>query len=269
MILLWWAKHAVLLNPKRWAQEIFYSLPHVTPHPLVKNDFNMIKKNMTRKGVDTIRSVFFAELRDGRRIFNGFSPELILSRFMRRSGGKSVQTSYLMNNRGLLFQMYIAFSSGKDSRTSRDWLGKIMITSNDFRDLSDYIDTFDKSSWWPCSGSGNFRRTISSNSTGHMRKFKVSGNTKTTYSYRLSDVKTGGLLSYSPVPFLRRKMKKLFNTCLRTLTLKLSNKKMRTILYYRKYNWGTFIPHHFPRWRQLFCHIKSPSSLLWGCGSLH
>ena len=77
-------------------------------------------------------------------------------------GGKSVQASFLMNNKGLIISNDISRSRALAIKENCERLGlaNILCVSNDFSIIyKDYLNTFDKIILdAPCSGSGMFRK---------------------------------------------------------------------------------------------------------------
>lgn len=261
-------KHAVLLNPKKMSTRNFLlRYPHVTPHPLVKNGFLYDKKEYDLgKSVEHELGAFYlqepsamvaASLMD-------FSESDIVLDLCAAPGGKSVQTSYLMNNRGLIISNDISRSrAGKIlENVERLGLGNIMITSNDFSLIyRNYIDTFDKIVLdAPCSGSGMFRKNdLVKLDWTYEKVLKCQEIQKQLILIVYQMLKPGGLLSYSTCSFSYEEDEEVIKYLLANTDAELSPIKKCELFYTTENTIGVHLfPHHFPGEGHYICHIKKP-----------
>ena len=159
-------KHAVLLNPKKMSDETFLShYPNVIPHPIVKHAY-LYNKNQydLGKSIYHLLGCFYLQEPSAMvpaYLLNANEDDVILD-MCAAPGGKTIQSSFLMNNKGLI----IANDLSKPRTMSllenveRLGLGNVIITNNDLSKIyTKYINSFSKIILdAPCSGSGMFRK---------------------------------------------------------------------------------------------------------------
>ena len=160
------SKHAALLNNRKMDDETFKKLfPNVIPHPFVKHAY-IYDKNEYDLGKSIYHLLGCFYLQEPSAMMPSFllnpSEDDILLDLCAAPGGKSIQASFLMNNKGLIISNDIARNRCDAilENVERLGIGNIIITNNDF-DLikNNYKNTFTKIILdAPCSGSGMFRK---------------------------------------------------------------------------------------------------------------
>lgn len=160
------AKHAALLNIRKMSDEKFLSLfPHVVPHPIVPHAY-LYDKNEYDLGKSIYHTLGCFYLQEPSamipsHLLNPKPGETVLD-LCAAPGGKSVQASFLMNNKGVIISNDIARNrcSAILENVERLGIGNIVITNNDFSKIyHNYKNYFDRIILdAPCSGSGMFRK---------------------------------------------------------------------------------------------------------------
>ncbi len=159
-------KHSLLLNTSKITKEEFLKLfPNIKEHPLVKNGFyydkseyEFGKKYMHDAGVYYLQepsAMIVASL------LNPNEDDIVLD-MCAAPGGKTTQTSLLMNNKGLIIANDLSYSRAKilSSNVERMGLANVVVTSMDLSSVpSNFNNSFTKIILdAPCSGSGMFRK---------------------------------------------------------------------------------------------------------------
>ena len=161
-------KRAALLNTRKMSDETFVSLfPNVKPHPLVKHCY-LYDKNEYDLGKSIYHFLGCFYLQEPSAAIPSslldFNKEDIVLDMCGAPGGKSIQASFKMNNKGLIISNDL--SRERCFKTleniERLGIGDIIITNNDLSLLSHkYQNYFSKIILdAPCSGSGMFRKDI-------------------------------------------------------------------------------------------------------------
>ena len=158
--------HAVLLNPQKMSDEKFLSLfPNVKPHPIVKHGY-LYDKNEYELGKSVYHELGAYYLQEPSAmvvayLLNAKPGELVLD-LCAAPGGKTSQTSFLMNNEGLIVSNDLSHQRATiiKENAERLGLGNLLIISNDFEKIyKEHYNQFDKIILdAPCSGSGMFRK---------------------------------------------------------------------------------------------------------------
>ena len=160
------SEHALLLNEEKMNEATLLSIyPSLKRHPIVKNAF-IYDKNELDLGKSVYHELGCFYLQEPSAmlpayLLNAEPGDLVLD-LCAAPGGKSMQTSLLMHNEGLIISNDIskqrAFSIVENAE--RLGRGNLLITNNDFSLIYDkFINTFDKIILdAPCSGSGMFRK---------------------------------------------------------------------------------------------------------------
>ena len=204
------SEHALLLNTNKMSEEMLLSLfPHVKRHPIVKNAFLYDKEEY-----DLGKSVFHAlgcfYLQEPSAMLPAFllnpKPGEIVLDLCAAPGGKSMQASLLMDNRGLIIANDIAKNRAFaiSENTERLGRGNLLITNNDFSLIyKNYLNYFDKIILdAPCSGSGMFRKEDKMmEDWSYQKVLKYAEIQKELILMSYSMLKPGGIMVYSTCSF--------------------------------------------------------------------
>ena len=202
--------HAVLLNPKKMSDEKFLKLfPDVIKHPCVAHAY-IYKKELYNLGKSIYHTLGCFYIQEPSAmvpayLLNAQENDLILD-MCAAPGGKTIQSSFLMNDTGLVISNDLSkprtFSIVEN--VERLGLGNIVVTNNDLSLISNKLEnTFDKIILdAPCSGSGMFRKEQKMEDDWSYNKvLKFAETQKQLISIAYSMLKPGGVLSYSTCSF--------------------------------------------------------------------
>ena len=158
--------HAVLLNTNKISDEEFVNeFTHVTPHPYVKHAY-IYDKNEYPLGKHLYHELGYYYLQEPSAMIvsslidfkeNDFVLDLCAA-----PGGKTIQASFKMNNKGLIISNDLSESRARliSNNLERLGLNNVIIINNDFSKIfTSFNEAFDKIILdAPCSGSGMFRK---------------------------------------------------------------------------------------------------------------
>ena len=263
------SEHALLLNTNKMSEEMLLELfPNVKRHPIVKNAYLYDKDEY-----DLGKSVFHAL-----GCFYLQEPSAMLPAFLLNAkegdivldlcaapGGKSVQTSLLMNNQGLIISNDIAKNRAFaiSENAERLGLGNLLITNNDFSLIyQNYLNYFDKIILdAPCSGSGMFRKDdkmMLDWSYQKVLKFAQIQKELILMSYQM--LKPGGSMVYSTCSFSYEEDEEVID-----YLLEKSDAQIEEIsdspLFFKKGQGIHLFPSLFPGEGHYICLIKKPGEL--------
>ena len=204
------SKHALLLNTNKMNEETLLSLfPHVTKHPIVKNAY-LYNKDVYDLGKSVFHALGCFYLQEPSAmlpayLLNPKPGELVLD-LCAAPGGKSMQASLLMENKGLIISNDLskqrAFSISENAE--RLGRGNILITNNDFSLIYQrYLNYFDKIILdAPCSGSGMFRKESKmADDWSYQKVLKFASVQKELILMSYQMLKPGGVMVYSTCSF--------------------------------------------------------------------
>ena len=204
------SKHALLLNTAKMSQEMLLSIyPSLKRHPIVDNAFLYDKDELDLgKSIYYELGCFYLQEPSAMLpayLLNPQPGDLVLD-LCAAPGGKSMQTSFLMKNEGLIISNDIskqrAFAISENAE--RLGRGNLLITNNDFSLIYDkFINTFDKIILdAPCSGSGMFRKeTKMSEDWSYQKVLKNAEIQKQLIMIAYAMLKPGGKMVYSTCSF--------------------------------------------------------------------
>ena len=267
------SEHALLLNTEKMNEETLLSLyPSLKKHPVVKNAF-IYDKDELDLGKSIYHELGCFYLQEPSAMLPAFllSPkegDLILD-LCAAPGGKSMQASLLMNNKGLIIANDIskqrAFSIVENAE--RLGRGNLLITNNDFSLIYDkYLNAFDKIILdAPCSGSGMFRKDNKMQEDWSIQKvYKNAEIQKSLILTAYQMLKPGGTMVYSTCSFSYEEDEEVINYLLAN-----TDASMKEIpdnpLFYRSKNNGHgihLLPFLFPGEGHYVALINKPGTLV-------
>ena len=260
------SEHALLLNTKKMSEEILLSLfPHVRKHPIVKNAFLYDKDEY-----DLGKSVFHAlgcfYLQEPSAmvpafLLNAQEGDVVLD-LCAAPGGKSVQSSLLMNNQGLIISNDIAKNRAFaiSENAERLGLGNLLITNNDFSLIyQNYLNFFDKIILdAPCSGSGMFRKEDKMMlDWSYQKVMKYAAIQKELISMSYQMLKPGGKMVYSTCSFSYEEDEEVIDYLLKNSDAQIEEMP-ESSLFFKKGNGVHLLPSLFPGEGHYICLIKKP-----------
>ena len=264
--------HGVLLNPQKMSDEKFLSLfPDVTRHPIVKHAF-IFDKNKYELGKSIYHMLGCFYLQEPSAmvpayLLNASNDDLVLD-MCAAPGGKTVQTSFLLNNKGLIIANDLSRSRASIivENVERLGLGNVIITNNDLSLIyQKYINKFDIIILdAPCSGSGMFRKEEKMEddwSYGKVLKFAETQKQLISIAYKM--LKPGGLLMYSTCSFSKEEDEDVISHLLANSDAEII--ELNNPLYYKNKNkpLGVHLfPSIFPGEGHYLCLIKKPGICL-------
>ena len=265
-------KHAVLLNNRKMDEDKFLSLyPNVTKHPFVKNAYLYDKNEYDLgKSIYHLLGCFYLQEPSAMMpsfLLNPKENETILD-MCAAPGGKSVQASFLMDNKGII----ISNDLSKNRCTAilenieRLGIGNIVITNNDFSSIyQNYLNYFDRIILdAPCSGSGMFRKDDKMEldwSYNKVIKFQEIQKELIIYAYKM--LKPGGTMVYSTCSFSKEEDEDVISFLLEKEDGEIINIEKSPLFYVNK-NMPLGIhlfPYLFPGEGHYICLIKKPGIL--------
>lgn len=204
------SKHALLLNEEKMSQERLLELyPNLVKHPIIPNAF-LYNKDEYELGKSIYHELGCFYLQEPSAMLPAFllnpkEGEMVLD-LCAAPGGKSMQASLLMKNKGLIVANDLARTRAFaiSENTERMGRGNLLIVNNDFsRIYQHYLNTFDKIILdAPCSGSGMFRKQSEMKddwSYAKVTKYAEIQKELILYAYQM--LKEGGEMVYSTCSF--------------------------------------------------------------------
>ena len=159
-------EHALLLNTEKISPESFINMyPNVIPHPIVKNGY-LYNKDEYPFGKNYMHDagVYYLQEPSAMIVASLLNPnenDIVLD-MCAAPGGKTIQSSLLMKNEGLIIANDLSYTRAKALSSNVERMGRknIIVTSIDLHKLNNsYKGKFTKIILdAPCSGSGMFRK---------------------------------------------------------------------------------------------------------------
>ena len=263
--------HAVLLNLKKISDEEFTNeFPQVKPHPVVPHAY-IYNKNQYPLGKHIYHELGYYYLQEPSAMIVSslidFKEDDLVLDMCAAPGGKSIQASFKMNNKGLIISNDLSFSRCGLISNNVERLGikDIIIINNDLSKIYQrYINTFDKIVLdAPCSGSGMFRkdaRMMVDWSINKVYKFQEIQKELITIAYQM--LKPGGLLSYSTCSYSKEEDEDVIKYLLDNSDAQLMKIDLGNIGYINPISpiGVRLMPSHFKGEGQYICHILKPGS---------
>jgi len=203
-------KHALILNTDKMSVDTLLTLyPSLKRHPIVDNAF-IYDKNELDLGKSIYHELGCFYLQEPSAMIPAYllSPkedEIVLD-LCAAPGGKSMQASFLMNNKGLIIANDISKNRAYAISNNAERLGRgnLLITNNDFsliyRQFNNYFDKIILDA--PCSGSGMFRKEDKMwQDWTYQKVIRCQEMQKQLISIAYQMLKPGGTLLYSTCSF--------------------------------------------------------------------
>ena len=263
------SQHALLLNTNKMSEEMLLSLfPNMKRHPIVKNAY-LYDKDEYDLGKSVYHALGCFYLQEPSAMIPAYlldaKPGDIVLDLCAAPGGKSVQSSFLMNNQGLIISNDIAKNRAFaiSENAERLGLGNLLITNNDFSLIyQNYLNCFDKIILdAPCSGSGMFRKDDKMMlDWSYQKVLKYSEIQKELILMSYQMLKPGGTMVYSTCSFSYEEDEEVIDYLL-------SNSGAKTIdipdslLFYKKGQGIHLFPSLFPGEGHYVCLIQKPGEL--------
>lgn len=261
-------KHALVLNQEKMKTEDFLrEFPNVTPHPIVPNCFIYDKNNYPfgkmiyhEMGIYYILEPCSALVS---YLLNPQKDDLILD-VAASPGGKSIHSSILMKNEGLIISNEIQTQRSFILSSNVERMGRknIVVTNNTIDDfLPSYQNTFSKIILdAPCSGSGMFRKLDAMKQDWTYAKVtSLSSLQKDLILKAYQLLSRGGRLVYSTCSFSYEEDEEVIQYLLNQTDAKLCNIEDNVLFYKSTSKIGIHLfPNLFPGEGHYICLIEKP-----------
>lgn len=261
-------KHAVLLNLEKICDEEFLKeFPLVKPHPIVKHAF-IYDKEIYELGKHIYHELGYYYLQEPSAmvvssLINFKENDLVLD-MCAAPGGKTIQASFKMNDKGLIISNDLSFSRCGllSNNLERLGIGNVIIANNDLSKIYlKYENTFDKIILdAPCSGSGMFRKSdamINDWSINKVYKYQEIQKELILTAYYM--LKPGGLLSYSTCSYSKEEDEDVAHYLLENSDAELVNMPSNKCFYIKDIG-IRLMPSHFSGEGQYIVQFKKPGS---------
>jgi len=262
------SEHAVLLNTNKISDEEFLKeFPLVTPHPIVKHAF-IYDKDIYELGKHIYHELGYYYLQEPSAMVVSslidFKENDLVLDMCAAPGGKSIQASFKMNDKGLIVSNDLSFSRCGllSNNLERLGIGNVIITNNDLSKIYlKYESTFDKIILdAPCSGSGMFRKSdamINDWSINKVYKYQEIQKELILIAYYM--LKPGGTLSYSTCSYSKEEDEDVAHYLLENSNAELVNMPSNKCFYIKDIG-IRLMPSHFNGEGQYIVQFKKPGS---------
>ena len=262
------SEHAVLLNTNKISEEEFLKeFPLVKPHPIVKHAF-IYDKDVYELGKHIYHELGYYYLQEPSAMVVSslidFKEDDLVLDICAAPGGKSIQASFKMNDKGLIISNDLSFSRCGllSNNLERLGIGNVVITNNDLSKIYlKYENTFDKIILdAPCSGSGMFRKDeamIDDWSINKVYKYQEIQKELILIAYYM--LKPGGVLSYSTCSYSKEEDEDVARYLLNHSDAQLVNIPSH-ICFYIKDIGARLMPSHFVGEGQYIVQFTKPGN---------
>ena len=263
-------KHALVLNTEKISNEEFVlEFPNVTPHPIVPNVY-LYDSSIYSFGKHIYHEMGYYYIFEPcssivSYLLNPSKEDTILD-IAAAPGGKSIHTSLMMENEGILIsnEIQLARSYILSSNVERMGRKNIIVTNNNIDDLSSkYQNFFSKIILdAPCSGSGMFRKMDAMKEDWTYQKvLSLQELQKDLILKAYSMLKEGGKMVYSTCSFSYEEDEEVIEYLLENTDAKLVQIEEKKGFYYSQNKVGIhLLPHLFSGEGHYICLIEKPSS---------
>ncbi len=266
------SKHALLLNEEKMSIKTLLNIyPNLVRHPIIPNAF-MYDKCTLELGKSIYHELGCFYLQEPSAMLPAYllSPkegELVLD-LCAAPGGKSMQASLLMHNKGLIVSNDIAKNRAFaiSENAERMGRGNLLIVNNDFSSIyQHYLNTFDKIILdAPCSGSGMFRKMDEMQDDWSIAKVnKYAEIQKSLILIAYAMLKEGGEMVYSTCSFSYEEDEEVIEYLLNNTDAEIKPIEDNPLYYVSKAKpYGIhLLPSLFPGEGHYICLIKKPGVL--------
>ena len=260
------SKHALLLNINKMSEDMLFSLfPNVQRHPIVKNAY-LYNKDEYDLGKSIYHALGCFYLQEPSAMIPAYvlnpKPGDVVLDLCAAPGGKSMQVSLLMDNKGLIVSNDIAKNRAFAISENAERLGRgnLLITNNDFSLVyKNYLDSFDKIILdAPCSGSGMFRKEDKMlQDWSYQKVLKYAEIQKELISMSYQMLKAGGTMVYSTCSFSYEEDEEVIDYLLRNSDAEIVEIPDNP-LFFKKGHGIHLFPSLFPGEGHYVCLIKKP-----------
>ena len=266
------SKHALLLNEDKMSKETLLAIyPSLEPHPIIPNAF-IYDKNELDLGKSVYHELGCFYLQEPSAMLPAYllSPhenDLVLD-LCAAPGGKSMQASMLMHNKGLIIANDIAKNRAFaiSENAERMGRGNLLITNNDFSSIyQHFFNTFDKIILdAPCSGSGMFRKMSEmQNDWSYGKVTKYAEIQKSLIVMAYSMLKEGGEMVYSTCSFSQEEDEDVIDYLLEHTDATIKQIEVNHLYFVNPHKpvGIHLLPSVFPGEGHYICLIKKPGLL--------
>ena len=262
-------QHALVLNLEKISNEQFIlEFPNVTKHPIVPNVYlyNSKKYSFGKHIYHEMGFYYIFEPCSSivSYLLNPSEEDTILD-IAAAPGGKSIHSSLMMNNQGLLIsnEIQTARSYILSSNVERMGRKNIIVTNNNIDDLSKkYQDTFTKIILdAPCSGSGMFRKMEEMrNDWTYQKVLSLSELQKDLILKAYSMLTPGGTMVYSTCSFSYEEDEEVIQYLLNNSNAKLKSFEISKYYFQSESKIGIHLfPYLFSGEGHYVCLIEKPN----------
>lgn len=261
-------KHALVLNDEKISVDSFKKeFPNIIPHPIVPNVF-IYDSNEYSFGKHIYHEMGYYYIFEPcssivSHLLNPNENDVVLD-IAAAPGGKSIHTSLLMKNQGILVSNEIQQARAFVLSSNVERMGRknIIVTNNNIDDLvSKYQNYFSKIILdAPCSGSGMFRKMDAMKEDWTYQKvLSLSSLQKELITKAYSMLQEGGKLVYSTCSFSYEEDEEVIIHLLNNTDAQLLPIENQNGFYYSKEKIGIhLLPHLFGGEGHYICLIEKP-----------
>ena len=266
------SKHALLLNEEKMSKEQLLEIyPTLIKHPIIDNAF-IYDKNELDLGKSIYHELGCFYLQEPSAmlpayLLNPNKDDLVLD-LCAAPGGKSMQASLLMENKGLIISNDISRQRASVIIENAERLGRgnLLVINNDFSSIyTPFINKFDKIILdAPCSGSGMFRKQKEMEEDwSYAKVLKYATIQKELILMAYSMLKEGGTMVYSTCSFSLEEDEEVIDYLLQNSDAVIKQIEVNKLFFVNpnKSLGIHLLPNLFPGEGHYICLIKKPGAI--------